>query len=89
VGRDRRVHAPDPHVLAIPEVASKIGGAELTSFRLIRADVTESELASRSIDLALLFGVPRSPSLALDRLLPEMFRLLKTEGALAVWTALP
>lgn len=89
VGEKGRVYALDPHPLAIEQVASKVRDAGLTNVRLIRADATEAGLATGSIDLALLFGVIPSPTLPLDHLLPEMFRLLRSEGALAVWTALP
>jgi ubiquinone/menaquinone biosynthesis C-methylase UbiE len=89
VGDEGHVYAIDPHPLAIEQVARKIRDAGLTNVRLIKADATEAALASGSIDLALLFGVIPSPTLPLDRLLPEMHRLLRSEGALAVWTAFP
>jgi SAM-dependent methyltransferase len=89
VGREGHVYAIDPHPLAIEQVASKVRDAGLTNVRLIRTDATEAGLTSGSIDLALLFGVIPSPTLPLDQLLPEMFRVLRSEGALAVWTALP
>jgi SAM-dependent methyltransferase len=89
VGDEGRVYAIDPHPLAIEQVAGKIRDAGLTNIRLIKADATEAGLASGSIDLVLLFGVIPSPTLPLDRLLPETHRLLKPEGALAVWTAFP
>jgi hypothetical protein len=37
------------------------------------------------MDMALLFGVIPFLSLPLNRLLPEMHRVLKPEGTLAVW----
>jgi ubiquinone/menaquinone biosynthesis C-methylase UbiE len=89
VGEEGRVYALDPHPLAIEQVTSKVRDAGLTNVRLIRGDATEAGLASGSIDLALLFGVIPSPTLPLGRLLPEMFRVLRSEGALAVWTAWP
>lgn len=89
VGEKGRVYAIDPHPSAIEQVAKKVWDAGLTNVTLIRADATEAGLASGSIDLALLFGVIPSPTLPLDRLLPEMSRLLRPEGVLAVWTALP
>jgi SAM-dependent methyltransferase len=89
VGDEGRVYAIDPHPLAIEQVASKVRDAGLTNVRPIKADATEAGLASGSIDLALLFGVIPSPTLPLDRLLPEMHRLLRSEGALAVWTVFP
>jgi len=89
VGDEGRVYAIDPHPLAIEQVARKARDAGLTNVRPIKADATEAGLASGSIDLVLLFGVIPSPTLPLDRLLPEMYRLLRSEGALAVWTAFP
>jgi len=89
VGDEGCVHAIDLHPLAIEQVAKKIVDAALTNVRLIKADAIETGLASDCIDLILLFGVIPSPTLPLDRLLPEMHRLLKPEGALAVWTAFP
>jgi ubiquinone/menaquinone biosynthesis C-methylase UbiE len=89
VGEEGRVYAIDPHPSAIEQVAQKVQDTGLTNVTLIRADATEAGLASGSIDLALLFGVIPSPTLPLDRLLPEMSRSLRAEGALAVWTALP
>jgi ubiquinone/menaquinone biosynthesis C-methylase UbiE len=89
VGEKGRVYAIDPHPLAIQQVARKVRDAGLTNVTAIRADATVAGLASGSIDLALLFGVIPSPTLPLDRLLPEMFRLLRSEGVLAVWTAFP
>lgn len=89
VGDEGRVYAIDPHPLAIEQVARKVQDAGLTNVRPINADATEAGLASDSIDLALLFGVIPSPTLPLDRLLPEIHRLLRSEGALAVWTAFP
>jgi demethylmenaquinone methyltransferase/2-methoxy-6-polyprenyl-1,4-benzoquinol methylase len=89
LGDEGRLYAIDPHPLAIEQVATKVRDAGLTNVRLVRTDATETGLASGSMDLALLFGVIPSPTLPLDRLLPEMSRLVRSEGALAVWTALP
>ena len=89
VGEKGRVYAIDPHPLSIDQVAGKVRDAGLTNVRLIRADATEAGMTDGCVDLALLFGVIPSPTLPLDRLLPEMSRLLRSAGALAVWTALP
>ena len=89
VGNEGRVYAIDLHPLAIEQVAKKVRDASLTNVRLIKADALETGLAGDCIDLVLLFGVIPSPTLPLDRLLPEMYRLLKPEGVLAVWTAFP
>jgi len=89
VGEEGCVYAIDLHPLAIEQVARKIQDAGLTNARLIMADALETGLASDCMDLVLLFGVIPSPTLPLSRLLPEMHRVLKPEGALAVWTGFP
>ena len=89
VGDEGRVYAMDPHPLAIEHVTRRIQDAGLTNVRLIRADATEAGLASGCIDLVLLFGVIPAPVIPLDRLLHEIHRLLRAEGVLAVWTAIP
>jgi ubiquinone/menaquinone biosynthesis C-methylase UbiE len=89
VGEKGRVYALDPHPLAIQQVAGKIRDAGLSNVRLIRGDATAAGLVNASVDLILLFGVIPSPTLPLDHLLPEMYRVLRSEGTLAVWTAFP
>lgn len=89
VGDEGHVYAIDSHPLAIEQVAEKIREAALTNVRLIKTDAIEAGLASNCMDLVLLFGVIPSPTLPLGRLLPEMYRVLRPEGALAVWTACP
>jgi len=89
VGDSGRVYAMDPNPLAIEQVSRKMRDEGLSNIRPIMADATESGLVSSSIDLVLLFGVIPSPTLPLDRLLPEMHRLLRSEGSLAVWTLCP
>ena len=89
VGDEGHVYALDPHPLAIEQVTRKIQDSRRTNVRLIKADATEAGLVSGCIDLALLLGVIPAPIIPLDRLLSEIHRLLRPEGALAVWTAFP
>jgi ubiquinone/menaquinone biosynthesis C-methylase UbiE len=89
VGDSGRVYAVDAHPLAIEQVASKIRDAGVANVSLIKADAIRTGLADGCIDVALLLGVIPSPTLSLPRLLPEMVRLLKPEGTVAVWTAFP
>jgi ubiquinone/menaquinone biosynthesis C-methylase UbiE len=89
VGDEGCVVVMDPHPLAIEQVAKKVQDARLTNVRLIKSDATHCGLASGLIDLVLLYGVIPSPTLPLDRLLPEMHRVLKPAGRIAVWTAFP
>lgn len=89
VGDEGRVHAIDVYPPAIEFVREKVRDADISNVRLTNADAMDSGLPSSSFDLILLFGVIPAPVLPLDRLLPEMHRLLKPKGALAVWTFFP
>lgn len=66
-------------------VSKKIQAAGLENVRVVKRDALDTGLDAASIDKVLLFGVIPFPSLPLKRLLPEMHRILKTEGTLAVW----
>ena len=89
VGDGGRLYAVDPHPLAIQEVSATVQSAGLANVTVIRGDAMRTGLASGCVDLVLLFGVIPAPVLPLDRLLPEMHRVLRWEGTLAVWTAFP
>lgn len=89
VGDEGCIHAIDLYPPAIEFVKEKVQDAHISNVRLTNTDAMDSGLPSSSFDLVLLFGVIPAPVLPLDRLLPEMHRLLKPEGALAVWTAFP
>lgn len=69
----------------LEQVSQKVQTAGLKNVRLIKRDALNTGLESESIDKILLFGVLPFPSLPLNRLLPEMHRILKPDGSLAVW----
>lgn len=69
----------------VQEVSRKVQAADLKNVRIVKRDALVTGLDARSIDKVLLFGVIPFPSLPLDQLLPEMHRILKPEGSLAVW----
>jgi demethylmenaquinone methyltransferase/2-methoxy-6-polyprenyl-1,4-benzoquinol methylase len=66
-------------------VAKKVQAAGLKNVRVVKCDALDTGLDDGSMDKALLFGVVPFPFLPLNRLLPEMHRILKTEGTLAAW----
>ncbi len=66
-------------------VLEKVKDAGLKNVEVVRRDALNTGLESASVDVALLFGVVPFPTLPLSRLLPEMHRVLKAEGTLAVW----
>jgi len=69
----------------LEEVAQKVQNANLNNVRIIQRDALNTGLETASIDKALLFGVIPFPLLPLDRLLPEMHRVIKPDGTMAVW----
>ena len=69
----------------IEQVSKKVQAANLKNVRIIKRNALDTGLDAESIDKALLFGVVPYPSLPLNRLLPEMHRILKSQGSLAVW----
>ncbi len=69
----------------IEVLSKKVKQAELNNVRIIQRDALNTGLESISIDVVLLFGVIPFPLLPLNRLLPEMHRVLKPGGNLAVW----
>jgi ubiquinone/menaquinone biosynthesis C-methylase UbiE len=89
VGEGGCVHAIDIRLTAIQLVTRKAQDAGVTNLVLSRANAVHCPLPRDSMDLVLLFGVIPSPSLPLDRLLPEMHRVVRPEGGLALWTAFP
>lgn len=66
-------------------VSEKVKAAGLKNVRVVKRDALETGLDAASMDTVLLFGVLPFPSLPLNRLLPEMHRVIKPEGRLAVW----
>jgi ubiquinone/menaquinone biosynthesis C-methylase UbiE len=67
------------------QVSKKVQSADLKNVRVLKRDALNTGLDAASIDTALLFGVLPWPALPLNRLLPEMHRVLKPKGRLAVW----
>ena len=69
----------------VKQVSKKIESAELKNVRIVKRDALNTGLGIASIDTALLFGVLPWPALPLNQLLPEMHRVLKPGGTMAVW----
>jgi ubiquinone/menaquinone biosynthesis C-methylase UbiE len=70
-------------------VSKKVQVANLENVRVVLANAMDTHLDAGSFDKALLFGVIPAPMLPLSRLLPEMHRVLKANGSLAVWPPIP
>ena len=66
-------------------VAKKVKKANLNNVSIVQRDALDTGLETASIDKVLLFGVIPFPLLPLDKLLPEMHRVLKPDATMAVW----
>ena len=85
IGDDGHLIAMDPLSNFVDRVSEKVKDAGLKNVEIVRRDALNTRLASASVDVVLLFGVVPFPTLPLSRLLPEMHRVLREEGTLAVW----
>ena len=85
IGDEGCLVAMDPSAGYIDQVSKKVQRADLKNVRVVRRDALDTKLDTASIDKVLLFGVIPFPLLPLNRLLPEMHRVLKPEGTMAVW----
>jgi len=70
---------------SIEVVSKKVLAANLKNVCIVKGDAMNTMLDAESIDAVLLFGVIPAPMLPLTRLLPEMHRILKPGGIMAVW----
>ena len=66
-------------------VARKVLESDLKNVRIMQRDALNTGLETETIDKALLFGVIPFPLLPLDKLLPEMHRVLKTGATMSIW----
>ena len=85
IGDQGSLVAMDPLSDYTKRVEKKVQSAGLQNVRVVKRDALDTGLDAASIDKVLLFGVLPFPSLPLNRLLPEMHRVLKPEGSIAVW----
>ncbi len=85
IGDEGSLVAMDPSSGFIEHVTKKVHNADLKNVRIVKRDALDTGLDTASIDKVLLFGVIPFPLLPLNRLLSEMYRVLKPEGTLAVW----
>ena len=89
LGESGHLYALDVTQVAVDYVSQKVAAAGLSNVSVFKANALDTGVPDGEIDLVLLFGVVPSPTLPLNRLLPEMHRVLKPGGGLAVWTAVP
>lgn len=70
---------------SIETVTKKVQMANLRNVRVFKGDALNLQLESESMDVIILFGVIPAPMLPMDKLLPEMHRILKPGGKIVVW----
>lgn len=87
IGEQGTLIAMDILPQSVEVVSKKVQIANLSNVRVVQGDALNTKLDDRSVDAVLLFGVIPAPMLPLDRLLPEVMRILKPGGVLAVWPA--
>ncbi len=85
VGEKGYVIALDATSGFVKAVAEKVQKANLKNVRIMRKDALSTGLETESIDMVMLFGVIPFPLLPLDKLLPEMYRVLKPGATMSVW----
>jgi len=85
VGDNGRVIALDASSGFLEVVTQKVQKADFNNVSILQRDALSTGLDTGSIDKSLLFGVIPFPLLPLDKLLPEMHRVLKAKGTMSVW----
>jgi len=85
IGDEGTLVAMDVLPVSVKTVSEKVRAAGLKNVCVVKGDALDTKLDTESMDVVLLFGVIPAPMIPLDRLLPEMHRILKPEGMMAVW----
>ena len=85
IGDEGTLVALDVMTSYLDQVSEKTRDAGVSNVRIMKRNALDTGLQSQEIDLVLLFGVIPYPSLPLKKLLPEMHRVLKSDGRMAVW----
>jgi demethylmenaquinone methyltransferase/2-methoxy-6-polyprenyl-1,4-benzoquinol methylase len=85
IGDQGSLIAMEPLKVYVERLNEKVKAADLRNVQVVRRDALDTGLDAASLDKVLLFGVLPFPSLPLNRLLPEMHRVLKPNGTLALW----
>ena len=70
---------------SVEEVTKKSQAANLRNTRVFEGDALNIKLDSERMDTIILFGVIPAPVLPMNKLLPEMHRILKPGGKMSVW----
>jgi ubiquinone/menaquinone biosynthesis C-methylase UbiE len=77
--------AMDVLQVSVDAVSKKVQTANVKNVRVVKCDALDTMLDAERFDAVLIFGGIPAPMLPLTRLLPEMHRIIKPGGTLAVW----
>lgn len=84
VGEEGIIYANDINPYAIKKIEKKINKTGVKNVKPLLEDVTETSLDNNSIDLAFLFGFMHFLNKFLDKVLTEMYRILKNDGCISI-----
>jgi len=85
IGESGHLIALEPLSDFADKIEMKVRQAGYENVKVIKRDALSTKIEAASVDVVLLLGVVPFPTLPLKRLLPEMHRVLKSDGTLAVW----
>ncbi|WP_306150497.1 MULTISPECIES: class I SAM-dependent methyltransferase [unclassified Roseibium] len=85
LGNSGHFIAMDPLTDYVKRVRLKVDAAGLQNVDVIQHDALQTGLEEGCADLVLLLGVLPFPTLPLEKLLPEMHRVLKPDGQMGIW----
>jgi ubiquinone/menaquinone biosynthesis C-methylase UbiE len=89
VGENGSLTAMDILQESVDLVFEKVHMADLKNVSVIKGNAMNTDFSDETFHNILLFGEVPAPLLPLTRLLPEMHRILKSGGNLAVWPPVP
>lgn len=78
--------AIDLHPEAVAQTTRHFLANPCQQLCIVQENALQTRFVDHSFDLILLFGIVPSPFLPLDQLMPEMLRLLSSDGIIAVWS---
>jgi ubiquinone/menaquinone biosynthesis C-methylase UbiE len=83
VGEEGSVTSIDVNPVAVEHVRKKVEESNATNVKTIIANAAHTDFPDQSFDCIFLFGVARAVG-GVDKIWPEMHRLLKSTGVLAI-----
>ena len=85
IGDKGSLMAMDVLQMSVDYVIKKVQDAHLNNVQVVKGDALNTMLDAESLEAVLVFGVIPAPMLPTNLLMPEIYRILKPGGMLAVW----